>query len=146
MSSKSKSDGRTARNVADFKKALADNLYFTRGQAAYTASPHDVYMTLAYTVRDYLMEHWRNTVDTFFETNPKFVFYLSAEYLLGRQLTQNMLYTDTTELARQSLAEYGFSLDEIIDHDLEPGLGNGGLGRLAACFLGDVRHRRQRAS
>jgi starch phosphorylase len=92
-------------------------------------------MTLAYTVRDYLMSRWRNTVDAYFEANPKFVFYLSAEYLLGRQLTQNMLYTGTTELARQALAELDLNLDDLIELDYEPGLGNGGLGRLAACFL-----------
>ncbi|MBN1220787.1 MAG: glycogen/starch/alpha-glucan phosphorylase [Anaerolineae bacterium] len=129
------SSRRNGKTAEAFEKALADNLYYTRGQAIYTASPYDVYTTLAYTIRDYLMERWRKTVDTYFETNPKFVFYLSAEYLLGRQLTQNMLYTGTTELARQALKEYDFGLDELIEFDYEPGLGNGGLGRLAACFL-----------
>ena len=63
------------------------------------------------------------------------MYYLSAEYLLGKQLPQNMLYTDTTELARQALAAYDLDLEELIALDVEPGLGNGGLGRLAACFL-----------
>ena len=66
---------------------------------------------------------------------PKFVYYLSAEYLPGRQITQNLLYTGTTELARQALAELGFDLDELIELEPEPALGNGGLGRLAACYL-----------
>ena len=61
-------------------------------------------MTLCYTVRDHLIERWRKTVEAQFAANPKFVCYLSAEYLLGKQLPQNMLYTDTTELARQALA------------------------------------------
>jgi starch phosphorylase len=127
--------GRTARTVEAFKKALADNLYYTRGQAAYTASPRDVYVALAYTVRDYLIDRWRETVDAYYRVHPKFVYYLSAEYLPGQQLTQNMLYTETTELARQALAEYGLDLDDFIELDPEPGLGNGGLGRLVACYL-----------
>ncbi|MBN1994766.1 MAG: glycogen/starch/alpha-glucan phosphorylase [Anaerolineae bacterium] len=135
MSAKKQSNHRTDRTVEAFKRAMADNLYYTRGQSAYTASRSDIYMTLAYTVRDYLMERWRKTVDAYFENNPRFVFYLSAEYLLGQQLTQNMLYTNTTALARQALADYGFNLADLIELDCEPGLGNGGLGRLAACFL-----------
>ncbi len=135
MSSTESTNTRTGRSVSAFKRALVDNLYFTRGQAMQSASPHDAYMTLAYTVRDHLIERWRQTAQAHFKSNPKFVYYLSAEYLLGRQLTQNMLYTDTWELARESLAEFGLSLDDFIALDIEPGLGNGGLGRLAACFL-----------
>jgi starch phosphorylase len=127
--------GRTARTVEAFKRALADNLYYTRGQAAYTASPFDVYVALAYTVRDYLIDRWRKTVDAYFEVRPKFVYYLSAEYLPGQQLAHNLLYTETAELARQALAEYGLDLDDFIELDPEPGLGNGGLGRLVACYL-----------
>jgi glycogen phosphorylase len=123
------------RTVAAFKQALADNLYYTRGQAAPTASPQDVYAALAYTVRDYLVDRWQRTVKTYMEHTPKFVYYLSAEYLPGRQITQNLLYTDTIDLARQALAELGFDLDQIIELEPEPALGNGGLGRLAACYL-----------
>ena len=126
---------RVGKTVAAFKNALVDNLYFTRGQAMQSASAYDAFMTLAYTVRDHLIERWRKTAQTHFEANPKFVYYLSAEFLLGRQLTQNMLYTQTEELARQALTEYGLNLDDFIALDVEPGLGNGGLGRLAACFL-----------
>ncbi|MBN1886355.1 MAG: glycogen/starch/alpha-glucan phosphorylase [Thermoflexales bacterium] len=126
---------RSVATVEAFKRAMADHLYYTRGQAAYTASLNDVYMALAYTVRDYLMGRWQKTVDAYFEAGPKFVYYLSAEYLMGQQLAQNLLYTGTTEVARQALAEYGFDLDQIMALDAEPGLGNGGLGRLAACFL-----------
>jgi starch phosphorylase len=126
---------RTGRTVEAFKRALVDNLYYARGQAAYGATLHDAHMALAYTVRDHLIERWRKTVDAHFEANPKVVYYLSAEYLLGRQLTQNLLYTDTRELAREALAEYDLDLEQLIELDAEPGLGNGGLGRLAACFV-----------
>jgi starch phosphorylase len=118
-----------------FSRALRDNLYYTRGSSVQSASKYDVYMALAYTVRDYLMDRWRRTANTYYSSNPKFVYYLSAEYLMGRQLTQNLLYTDTWDLACQALAEEGLLLDDIIALDPEPGLGNGGLGRLAACLL-----------
>ncbi len=135
MGSEQQADSRTGMTVVGFRRAVENNLYYARGQAVQTASLHDAYTALAYTVRDHLMDRFRKTADAVFESNPKFVYYLSAEYLLGRQLTQNMLYTDTTALARQALADLDLELDSLVDLDLEPGLGNGGLGRLAACFL-----------
>ena len=135
MNSQQQTNTRTGRTVPAFKKALADNLYYTRGSSIQTASASDAYAALAYTVRDYLMDRFRETANAHYESNPKFVYYLSAEYLMGRQLTQNMLYTGTQELARTALAEYGLDLDRLVKLDVEPGLGNGGLGRLAACFL-----------
>ena len=126
---------RTGRTVDEFAKALEDNLYYTRGETVHTATANDVYMTLAYTVRDYLIDRWRRTTDARFEANPKRVYYLSAEYLMGRQLRQNMLYTKTEELARRALSKYDLDTDDFAELDVEPGLGNGGLGRLAACFL-----------
>ncbi|MDX1521033.1 MAG: glycogen/starch/alpha-glucan phosphorylase [Anaerolineae bacterium] len=126
---------RIGKTVPAFKQALAENLHFLQGTSVESASLHDRYMTLSYTVRDHLMKRWRETARTYYETNPKFVYYLSAEYLMGRQLQQNLLYTDTTELAHQALTEHNIDLDQLIEEDVEPGLGNGGLGRLAACFL-----------
>ena len=135
MGANEKENSRTGRTVAAFKRALVDNLYFSLGTAVQSASPNDVYMTLAYTVRDHLIERRRKTTEAHFKANPKFAYYLSMEYLMGKQLAQNMLYTDTTDLARQALADYNLKLEDYIDLDVEPGLGNGGLGRLAACFL-----------
>jgi glycogen phosphorylase len=126
---------RTGRTVAAFKQALIDNLYYTQGQSAYTASPTDLYTALAHTVRDYLVERWRQTVDAYFLARPKFVYYLSAEYLPGKQLMKNLFYTGTVELARQALAELGLKLEDLVEPEPEPGLGGGGLGRLAACIL-----------
>jgi glycogen phosphorylase len=135
MESKPQANTRLGRTVPDFKRALEDNLYFTRGQAAQTATHNDVYMALAYTVRDHLMERCRHSSDVYFAANPKTVYYLSAEFLMGKQLEQNLLYTETEDLARKALAEYNLDLDRYLHEDAEPGLGNGGLGRLAACFL-----------
>ena len=135
MTIKSHAISPVGRTVEDFKNAIADNLYYARGQAIYTASTYDIYMALAYTIRDYMMYYWQKNVDAYFEQNPKFVYYLSAEYLLGQQLTQNLLYSDTLDLAREALKDYDVDLDDLIALDQEPGLGNGGLGRLAACFM-----------
>ena len=106
MSSDNMNNSRTGRSVEEFEQAILDNLYFIRGQAIYGASKHDLYMSLAYTVRDHLIERWRKSVDSLVQEDPKFVYYLSAEYLLGKQLTQNMLYTGTRELAEQALARH----------------------------------------
>jgi starch phosphorylase len=135
MSNNFKTNGRTAKTPEAFAQAFYDNLYYNRGQAIQSATVFDGYMALAHTVRDHLIDRWRQTTQTHFEANPKFVYYLSAEYLLGRQLRQNMLYTDTIQLARQAASVNGNNFDQIVAQDIEPGLGNGGLGRLAACFL-----------
>ncbi|MDH3676438.1 MAG: glycogen/starch/alpha-glucan family phosphorylase, partial [Anaerolineae bacterium] len=135
MTSTIKTNARTASTVRGFEKAVGDNLYYSRGSAIYSASKYDILTALSYTVRDQLIDRWRRTTDAHFKTNPKFVYYLSAEYLLGKQLPQNLLYTDTMDLARKALSKHGIDLDDLIELDAEPGLGNGGLGRLAACFI-----------
>ncbi len=121
--------------LADFERDLADNLCYERGTTAESASAQDAYWTLAVTVRDRLADRRVRTARANYAANPKFVYYLSAEYMLGRQLRQNALYTGTADLARQAVAASGYSLAELEDLDVEPGLGNGGLGRLAACLL-----------
>ena len=121
--------------LADFERDLADNLCYERGTTAESASAQDAYWTLAVTVRDRLADRRVRTARANYVANPKFVYYLSAEYMLGRQLRQNALYTGTADLARQAVAASGYSLVELEDLDVEPGLGNGGLGRLAACLL-----------
>ena len=118
-----------------FARAFLDNLYYVRGQAIQSASLSDVHATLAYTVRDHLVDRWQGTVETYYATNPKFVCYLSAEYLPGEQLSQNLLYTGLTDVARRALSGLGYDLDDLLALDVSPSLGNGGLGRLAACFL-----------
>jgi starch phosphorylase len=100
--SSTKTNARTASTVRGFEKAVGDNLYYSRGSAIYSASEHDLLTALSYTIRDRLIDRWRKTTDAQFEANPKFVYYLSAEYLLGKQLPQNLLYTDTMDLARQA--------------------------------------------
>jgi starch phosphorylase len=121
--------------TADFQRDLLDNLYFQRGTTIESASAHDAYQSLAMAVRDRLAARRARTAAAHYEANPRFVYYLSAEYLPGRQLEQNVLYTHTEDTARRALAELGISYERLTALDVEPGLGNGGLGRLAACLL-----------
>ena len=121
--------------LAEFEQGVADNLCYERGTTAESASAQDAYWTLAVTIRDRLADRRTRTAQANYEANPKFVYYLSAEYMLGRQLPQNAAYTCTADLARQAVARSGVSAGDIEALDIEPGLGNGGLGRLAACLL-----------
>ncbi|MCH5377529.1 MAG: glycogen/starch/alpha-glucan family phosphorylase, partial [Planctomycetes bacterium] len=121
--------------VRAFQQLLLHNLYHIHGQSLQSATRRDAYMALSYTVRDHLIDRWQRTNETYYRTNPKFVYYLSAEYLPGKQLPQNLLYTGTTDLAAQAFTPYPITLEELCEMDAEPGLGNGGLGRLAACFI-----------
>ena len=115
--------------------AVRERLYNSMGKTPHSASKHDLYMALALAVRDQLIDRWRRTTEAQYEENPKFVYYLSAEYMLGKQLSQNLLYTGLTEAAEQALATIGMTVEECLELETEPGLGNGGLGRLAACFI-----------
>ncbi len=119
---------------AEFEQDLLSNLYYRRGTTVESASPQDAYETLALTVRDRLAARRARTAAAHYESNPRWVYYLSAEYLLGPQLEQNLLYSGTTELAPAALKALGFDPAEVAALDVEPGLGNGGLGRLAACL------------
>ena len=129
--------------LADFEQDLADNLYFERGTTVESASAHDAYWTLAVTIRDRLAERRARTAEAHYVTNPKFVYYLSAEYMLGRQLRQNAMYTGTTDLARQALATVGVSADALRGPGRGAGAGERGpgpAGRLPARLAGDPRH------
>ncbi|WP_345129484.1 glycogen/starch/alpha-glucan phosphorylase [Dactylosporangium darangshiense] len=121
--------------LEDFERDLFSNLYFQRGTTIESASGSDGYHTLALTVRDRLVERYARTAAAHYDANPRFVYYLSAEYLLGRQLRQNLLYSDTERFVHPIAEDLGVTLEDLESYDVEPGLGNGGLGRLAACLL-----------
>ena len=118
-----------------FRREFLEELRFGQGVELARATPNDLYLALGRTVRQYLMERWLGTLGTQLQQGAKAVAYLSAEYLLGRQLENALLATDLESAARQALAGLGLDLEEISAQETEPGLGNGGLGRLAACFL-----------
>ncbi|MEH1840988.1 MAG: glycogen/starch/alpha-glucan phosphorylase [Nostoc sp.] len=129
-------DDRTGMDGVTLKRALLDNLYYIQAKDRDWATAHDYYMALAYTVRDRLLHRWLKTVEqTYLHKDVKIVCYLSAEYLIGPQLGKNLMNVGLYEEARNILQELGFNLDDVLEQEDEPALGNGGLGRLAACFL-----------
>ncbi|MCC7370269.1 MAG: glycogen/starch/alpha-glucan phosphorylase [Chloroflexi bacterium] len=121
--------------VAQFRRELLENLHDRVGTDLSFATPSEAYLALAYTVRDRLIQRWLDTLHAGIDSQSRFVCYLSAEYLIGRQLDNNLLNTGTEDVAREALSDLGLSLDELRGLESEPGLGNGGLGRLAACYL-----------
>ena len=128
-------DDRTGLSVETLKRAFADNLFFIQGKYDSIATPNDHYMALSYTLRDRLLQRWLKTLKTYAEQNVKQVYYLSAEFLMGRHLGNSLINLDIYENVRQAMEESGLNLDDILEMEPDPGLGNGGLGRLAACFL-----------
>lgn len=133
MTTSTNAPTRTGMTVEAFKRAFLDNLYYLQGKDSASATSADHFMALAYTVRDRMIQRWLKTQRA--HEQSRVVYYLSAEYLLGRQLANNLLNEELTEIARQALAELGLDLARLYEVEAEPGLGNGGLGRLAACFI-----------
>src|SRR5215813_2663618 len=129
------SDDRVALNKDAFKNALMDNLFYVQGKTPALATLHDYYMALAYTVRERMLHRWISTAETYTKHGSRTVAYLSAEFLMGPHLGNNLLNLGITEEVRQAVRELGLDVDELLACEDEPGLGNGGLGRLAACFL-----------
>lgn len=128
-------DDRIGMNQETLKRAFLDNLFYVQGVDQVRATPYDYYVALAYTVRDRILNRFLKTVTTYKEKKAKIVCYLSAEFLMGRHLGNNLLNLGIYDRMRDVLAELGIDFDEIIDQEPDPGLGNGGLGRLAACFV-----------
>ncbi len=121
--------------VADWKRSIADKLYYTLARFPAVATANDRYLAVALAVRDRLLERWLATASTYAREGSRTVCYLSAEFLLGPHLANNLLNLGVEKEVRQAVAELGYDLDEVIAQEEEPGLGNGGLGRLAACYL-----------
>nr|WP_245867225.1 glycogen/starch/alpha-glucan phosphorylase [Serinibacter salmoneus] len=122
-------------SVDGFVREFLRELNFGQGVALSASTVNDQYLALARTVRHYLMARWLETMRRQKETQAKGVAYLSAEYLLGRQLGNALLATDLTDIVADGLAQCGIDIADLRAQEVEPGLGNGGLGRLAACFV-----------
>ena len=109
---------------------VKERLLYTLGKRPESASAHDIYMALCYAVRDRMIDN--HLVE---KPHKKEVAYLSAEFLIGPQLSNNLLNLDIRKEAAAAVGQFGYDLDEILELSEEPGLGNGGLGRLAACYM-----------
>jgi starch phosphorylase len=115
--------------------SMADILEFRIGKDLHTATPRDWFHVLANMVRDRMVAQWMRTTRTHYQRDSKRVYYFSMEFLIGRSLQNSLLNLDMLEEAEKALASYGMTLDEVMEFEAEAALGNGGLGRLAACFL-----------
>jgi len=126
---------RTSLCSSAFKRALMDNLCYIQGRLPRVATLNDWYMALAYTVRDRVLQRWMKTMEFYMDKSVKSLSYFSSEFLMGPHLANNVMNLGISDEVRCALDELGLSFDELADKEPEPGLGNGGLGRLAACFL-----------
>ncbi len=118
-----------------FKKSLFKNLHQRLIKDEINISQYEKYMTVAYSVVDKMIENWMKTQNLYAIKKPKRVFYLSMEYLIGRSLSNALICMGLYDIAKEALLEWGYDLEELMEQEVDAGLGNGGLGRLAACFM-----------
>ena len=128
-------DTRTGMSIEVLRQAIEDHLRYTLGRPAALLEPRHYYHALALAVRDRMQDRWAATTQTYVDLSRKVTAYLSAEFLLGPHLGNNLLNLQIEDQARAALAALGQDIDEVLACEQEPGLGNGGLGRLAACYL-----------
>lgn len=128
-------DNRISLSVQALKQDFLDNLFYLQGKFPALATKHDYYMALAYTVRDRVLHHWLSSADTHKQKHARTVCYFSAEFLLGPHLGNNLINLGIYDSCKQVIEELGLNFEELLELEEEPGLGNGGLGRLAACYL-----------
>lgn len=126
---------RSGRTVAAIQRDILDNLNLVQGRLPATATPNDWYMAVGYTVRDRILSGWMKTIEDYISNAKKGVCYFSAEFLIGPQLLSNIHNLKLFDEFSEALKNLGQDLNHLAHQEHEPGLGNGGLGRLAACFM-----------
>lgn len=128
----------TCRKGTDFKSielSFANHLEYSLSKDKYTATFRDLYLSMALSARDRLVERWIMTQQTYYEQDVKRIYYLSAEYLMGRVLVNNLINIGMYDETRIAMRDLHIDFDKLVEQEPDMGLGNGGLGRLAACFL-----------
>ncbi|HYN76330.1 MAG TPA: glycogen/starch/alpha-glucan family phosphorylase, partial [Lamprocystis sp. (in: g-proteobacteria)] len=126
---------RTGMSKDALKQAFIDNLFYVQGRFRNVATANDLYMAAAATVRDRLLERWVRCAQTYHDSAARTVCYLSAEFLLGPHLVNNLVNLGIAKVAKDAADELGLDCQAMVESEEEPGLGNGGLGRLAACYM-----------
>jgi len=126
---------RTAPGAEALAQSFLDNLFFVQGRSVERATVNDLYLALAHTVRDRILERWISTVRNYQAQDVRVVCYLSAEFLTGPHLANNLINLGIYDETEQAMRQLGIDLNVLIEQEEEPGLGNGGLGRLASCFM-----------
>ncbi len=121
--------------LSPVNQALQNHLIFSSFKTSNAATPRDWYDASSYTVRDHVVERWIKTAESYYRDDPKRVYYLSLEFLIGRMLSNAALNLGINEELKDGLASLGRDLETTVEMETDAALGNGGLGRLAACFL-----------
>ncbi len=116
-------------------KSFLDDLIYQQGKFPALATKNDYYMALAYAIRDRMLQRWISTAATYTAQASRTVAYMSAEFLMGPHLGNNLVNLGIFDRVKQCMSELGLELEDLLQQEEEPGLGNGGLGRLAACFI-----------
>uniref|UniRef100_A0A8V5H6S2 Alpha-1,4 glucan phosphorylase n=1 Tax=Melopsittacus undulatus TaxID=13146 RepID=A0A8V5H6S2_MELUD len=124
-----------AESVAELKRGFNRHLHFTLVKDRNVATPRDYYFALAHTVRDHLVGRWIRTQQYYYEKDPKRIYYLSLEFYMGRTLQNTMINLGLQNACDKAIYQLGLDMEELEEIEEDAGLGNGGLGRLAACFL-----------
>ena len=127
--------GRVEMSVAGLQEDYSHHLRYTLAKDENTATARDRYLAFAYAIRDRITERWMETQAEYHRQNAKYVYYLSLEFLIGRLLGNNVINLKADQLCRDALRAYGIDWNTLRDFESDAGLGNGGLGRLAACYL-----------
>ena len=125
----------TIPKLSPISQALQNHLTFSSFKTSAAATPRDWYNTAGYTVRDHVVERWVKTADSYYQKDPKRVYYLSLEFLIGRMLSNAALNLGINDDLKAGMSSLGRDLENAVEMETDAALGNGGLGRLAACFL-----------
>jgi glycogen phosphorylase len=128
-------DERTALSKDAIKNSFLDDLFYMQGKFPALATNNDYYMALAYAVRDRMLQRWISTAAAYTKQGSRTVAYLSAEFLMGPHLGNNLINLGIFDTVHECMTELGMNFEQLLAQEEEPGLGNGGLGRLAACFI-----------